>query len=108
MLLRVTMDDVTYRRFLDPTHRAFIPDFETYIEVERPDGKIVPMALTKQMVIFCVERRKAWRQLQSRAGVVNNEYRAQQALLKKVDAGEIGSTSSGRTPGRSTKPSWPS
>jgi pyruvate-ferredoxin/flavodoxin oxidoreductase len=90
ILLRITMDDVTHRRFLNPEHRSFIPDFETYIEVERPDGKIVPMALTKQMVIFCVERRKAWRQLQSRSGVVNNEYRAQQALLKKVDGGEIG------------------
>lgn len=38
---------------------------------------------------LCVERRKAWRQLQSRAGIENKQYQAQQALLAKVDAGEI-------------------
>jgi pyruvate-ferredoxin/flavodoxin oxidoreductase len=36
-----------------------------------------------------VERRKAWRMLQSKAGVVNKDYLAQKALLKKIDAGEI-------------------
>jgi hypothetical protein len=41
------------------------------------------------MVLFCVERRKAWRLLQSRAGVHNQDYQAQRALLKRVDAGEI-------------------
>jgi pyruvate-ferredoxin/flavodoxin oxidoreductase len=41
------------------------------------------------MVLFCVERRKAWRLLQSRAGIVNLQHKAQQALLAKVDRGEI-------------------
>ena len=41
------------------------------------------------MVLFAVERRKAWRMLQSKAGVVNKDYLAQKALLKKVDGGEI-------------------
>ena len=40
-------------------------------------------------MIFCVERRKAWRLLQSKAGVENADYKAQRELLKKVDAGEI-------------------
>jgi pyruvate-ferredoxin/flavodoxin oxidoreductase len=41
------------------------------------------------MVLFAVERRKAWRMLQSKAGVVNKDYLAQKNLLKKVDAGEL-------------------
>ena len=36
-----------------------------------------------------VERRKAWRMLQSKAGVENQDYLAQKNLLKKVDAGEV-------------------
>jgi len=39
--------------------------------------------------MFCVERRKAWRMLQSKAGIVNKEYAAQRALLADVDAGKI-------------------
>ena len=46
-------------------------------------------AVSRQMVLFAVERRKAWRMLQSKAGVPNQDYTAQRALLKKVDAGEI-------------------
>jgi pyruvate-ferredoxin/flavodoxin oxidoreductase len=38
--------------------------------------------------MFCVERRKAWRMLQSKAGIVNKEYAAQRALLAEVDAGK--------------------
>jgi hypothetical protein len=40
-------------------------------------------------VLFCVERRKAWRLLQSKAGIENREYKAQRALLADVDAGKI-------------------
>jgi hypothetical protein len=40
-------------------------------------------------VLFCVERRKAWRMLQSKAGLENREYKAQRALLADVDAGKI-------------------
>ena len=41
------------------------------------------------MVLFAVERRKAWRMIQSRAGVVNKDYLAQKALLKRIDSGEL-------------------
>ena len=33
MLVRITQQDVVYRRYLDPKHRAFIPDFGVYIKV---------------------------------------------------------------------------
>jgi pyruvate-ferredoxin/flavodoxin oxidoreductase len=39
--------------------------------------------------MFCVERRKAWRMLQSKAGIVNKEYAAQKAILADVDSGKI-------------------
>ncbi|MHC4711485.1 MAG: thiamine pyrophosphate-dependent enzyme, partial [Planctomycetota bacterium] len=89
MLVRITQDDVVHHRYLDPDHRAYTPDFEVCIQAEREDNKIVNLALSRQMVLFCTERRKAWRLLQSKAGIVNNAYKAQQALLKKVDEGEI-------------------
>ncbi len=41
------------------------------------------------MVLFCVERRKAWRLMQSRVGVINPDYEAQKAVravLQKEDA----------------------
>jgi pyruvate-ferredoxin/flavodoxin oxidoreductase len=41
------------------------------------------------MVLLCVERRKAWRLLQSRAGVDNREYRAQRVLLNRLAGGEL-------------------
>jgi pyruvate-ferredoxin/flavodoxin oxidoreductase len=41
------------------------------------------------MVLFAVERRKAWRMLQSKAGVVNKDYAAQKAFLAKLDKGEL-------------------
>ena len=46
-------------------------------------------AVSRQMVLFAVERRKAWRMLQSKAGVVNKDYLAQKALLKKLDEGKL-------------------
>jgi len=36
-----------------------------------------------------VERRKAWRMLQSKAGIENKEYKAQRAILADVDGGKI-------------------
>jgi pyruvate-ferredoxin/flavodoxin oxidoreductase len=89
MLLRITQDDVVHHRYRDPDHRSYTPDFEVCIQVDRDDGKIVNLALSRQMVLFCVERRKAWRLLQSKAGIVNKQLKAQQTLLKKVDEGEI-------------------
>ena len=88
MLVRITQQDVVYRRYLQPGHRAFIPDFGVYIQYEE-NGKIEYRALSRQLVMFCVERRKAWRMLQSKAGVQNKEYAAQKAILADVDAGKL-------------------
>jgi len=88
MLVRITQQDVVYRYYLNPQHRAFIPDYGVYIEVEN-EGKTTYYALSRQLVMFCVERRKAWRMLQSKAGVVNREYVAQKAILADVAAGKI-------------------
>jgi len=88
MLVRITQQDVVYRRYLTPGHRAFIPDFGVYITWEE-NGKTEYRALSRQLVMFCVERRKAWRMLQSKAGIVNKEYAAQKAILADVDAGKI-------------------
>ena len=94
MLVRITQQDVVYRRYLTPGHRAFIPDFGVYITVEEAGktgekGKTTYYALSRQLVMFCVERRKAWRMLQSKAGIVNKEYAAQRDLLAEVDSGKL-------------------
>ena len=47
------------------------------------------MSISRQLVLFCVERRKAWRLLQSKAGIVNKDYAAQRTLLADVDAGKV-------------------
>jgi len=88
MLVRITQQDVVYRHYLNPEHRAFIPDFGTYITVEDA-GKTIFYSLSRQLVMFCTERRKAWRMLQSKAGIVNKEYAAQRELLAEVDAGKL-------------------
>jgi pyruvate-ferredoxin/flavodoxin oxidoreductase len=88
MLVRITQQDVVYRRYVQPGHRAFIPDFGVYITFDQ-DGKTEYRALSRQLVMFCVERRKAWRMLQSKAGIVNKEYQAQKAILAEVDAGKL-------------------
>jgi len=88
MLVRVTQQDMVYRRYVDPKHRAYIPDFGVYITLDQ-DGKTEYRALSRQLVMFCVERRKSWRMLQSKAGVVNKEYLAQKAILAEVDAGKL-------------------
>jgi pyruvate-ferredoxin/flavodoxin oxidoreductase len=89
MLVRITQQDVVYRRYLVPNHRSYIPDFGVSIKVSGANGTIEYRALSRQLVLFCVERRKAWRMLQSKAGVDNREYKAQRALLADVDAGRI-------------------
>jgi pyruvate-ferredoxin/flavodoxin oxidoreductase len=88
MLVFITQDDVIYRRVFDKNHRSHVPNFGVYIKAE-VDGKLRYYAVSRQMVLFAVERRKAWRMLQSRAGLVNKDYLTQRNLLKKVDAGEI-------------------
>ena len=66
-----------------------MPDFGVYIKVQGDNGDIEYRSLSRQLVLFCVERRKAWRMLQSKAGIENREYKAQRALLADVDAGKI-------------------
>ena len=88
MLVRLTQNDVVYRRHLDPAHRAYVPDFGVFIKVQIGD-KVEHRAISRQLVLFCVERRKAWRLLQSKAGIVNRDYKAQRAILADVDAGRI-------------------
>ena len=89
MLVRITQQDVVYRRYLVAGHRSFVPDFGVYIRVQESNGKVEFRLLSRQLVLFCVERRKAWRMLQSKAGIENREYKAQRALLADVDAGKI-------------------
>jgi len=88
MLALITQDDVIQRRIFQPGHRSNVPNFGCYIKAEI-NGKFKFYAVTRQMVLFAVERRKAWRMLQSKAGVVNKDYLAQKAFLAKLDKGEI-------------------
>jgi pyruvate-ferredoxin/flavodoxin oxidoreductase len=88
MLVFITQDDVVHRRMFNQGHRTWVPNFGVYIKAEI-NGKIKYYAVSRQMVLFAVERRKAWRMLQSKAGVVNKDYLAQKALLKKIDGGQL-------------------
>ena len=88
MLALITQDDVIQRRIFQPGHRSNVPNFGCYIKAD-VNGKLKYFSVTRQMVLFAVERRKAWRMLQSKAGVVNKDYLAQKAFLAKVDKGEI-------------------
>jgi pyruvate-ferredoxin/flavodoxin oxidoreductase len=89
MLVRITQQDAVYRRCLIPEHRAYVPDFGVYIKLQGTNGDAEYRAISRQLVLFCVERRKAWRMLQSKAGVENKEYKAQRSILADVDAGKI-------------------
>jgi pyruvate-ferredoxin/flavodoxin oxidoreductase len=89
MLVRITQQDVVYRRHLDRNHRSYVPDFGVYITVPGSNGHVEYRAISRQLVLFCVERRKAWRMLQSKAGIENREYKAQKAVLAEVDAGRV-------------------
>ena len=88
MLTCIAQNDVVNRRVFEEGHRAFVPDYGVYIIAE-VGGKKKHIAVSRQVVLFCVERRKAWRMLQSKAGVENKDYAAQRALLAKVDKGDI-------------------
>ncbi len=84
----ITQDDVVNRRIFDENHRSYVPDFGVLIEAE-VGGKRKHFLISRQTVLFCVERRKAWRMLQSKAGRDNKDYLAQKSLLAKVDRGDI-------------------
>jgi pyruvate-ferredoxin/flavodoxin oxidoreductase len=80
---------VVYRRYLLPEHRSYVPDFGVTIKVQGAKADVEYRAISRQLVLFCVERRKAWRMLQSNAGIVNKDYAAQRSILAEVDAGKI-------------------
>ena len=89
LILRITQKDITYRNFLDPSHRSFIPQKGVYVDLIGKGGKKKRMGISRMMVLFTVERRKNWRRLQDKAGIINKDYQAQKLLLKKFDANEI-------------------
>jgi len=60
-----------------------------YMKVNGKDDMPEYRLLSRQLVLFCVERRKAWRLLQSKVGLVNKDYVAQRELLADVDGGRI-------------------
>ena len=85
----VTQDDVVKRRYLDPESTCYVPDWGVYTESEDDKGRPFYAVMSRQMVLFCIERRKAWRMLQSKAGVQNKDYLAQRELLEQLEKGEI-------------------
>ena len=89
MLVRITQQDVVYRRHLIRAHRSYVPDFGVCIKIQGSNGDAEYRAISRQLVLFCVERRKAWRMLQSKAGIENREYHAQRLILADVDAGRL-------------------
>ncbi len=89
MLVRITQQDSVYRRYLVRAHRSYVPDFGVYIRLQGSNGDVEYRSISRHLVLFCVERRKAWRMLQSKAGIENREYKAQRSILADVDAGRI-------------------
>ncbi len=85
----ITQNDVVHRRFLDKTHRSYVPVWGVFTVDYAEDGSPVYHILSRQMVLFCVERRKSWRLLQSRAGIENKDYLEQKELLAKLDGDEM-------------------
>jgi pyruvate-ferredoxin/flavodoxin oxidoreductase len=89
LLALVAQNDVTHRYFQDPEHRAFIPEEGSWMRVQGPDGRLTPIGISRQLVLFCVERRKSWRMLQSKAGIRNLEQAAQARLITEYEQGKI-------------------
>ncbi len=90
LVLRITQKDVLSRKYLDPAHRSYTPIRGVYIDIVNPQtGVRKKMGVSRQMVLFTVERRKNWRRLQSRAGLENKDYTAQKTLLQSFEKGEV-------------------
>ena len=88
ILILITQQDVIYRRVFDKEHHSYIPDWGVYFKAE-VKGNLKYFSVSRQMVIFHVERRKSWRMLQSRAGITNEDYSAQKILLEKLNKGDL-------------------
>lgn len=82
MLACITQDDVIQRHVFDESHRSFAPNFGCFIKAEE-NGEMKHYAVSRQMILFAVERRKAWRMLQSKAGILNKDYLAQKEALSQ-------------------------
>src|SRR5208282_2415922 len=54
MLVRITQQDVVYRRYLLPEHRSYVPDFGVYIKVPGAKGDVEYRAISRQLVLFSV------------------------------------------------------
>ncbi len=76
----ISFQDIVNRRYLQPNHRSFIPKDSIYAKMEI-NGSFVPVGLSRQMVLFVLERRKNWRTLQSMLGIENEDYAAQREYL---------------------------
>lgn len=85
----LTQNDVVHRHYLDANHRSYVPQRGVYTIDYTDDGSPVYHVLSRQMVLFCVERRKSWRILQSRAGIINKDYTDQKMLLAQLDNDEL-------------------
>lgn len=88
ILTLLSQQDVVYRRVFDRNHHAYVPDWGVYFKIDIK-GKFKYYAISRQMVLFHVERRKSWRMLQSRAGIHNIDYAAQKVLLNKLSNGDL-------------------
>lgn len=82
LLSRITQDDVTYRRFLDPKADCYIPDKGVYVQLIDQNGELKPKGISRHLVLFAIERRKNWRKLQARAGLQNKDYENQKKPIK--------------------------
>ncbi len=89
LLPRITQNDVVRRRYTDPSHRSFIPADGSWTRVLGDDGQLHPVGISRHMVLFCVERRKNWRMLQSKAGLGNIDRAAQFRLLRELESGAL-------------------
>ena len=86
----VTQNDVINRNVFDVEHLSFVPDFGVTIETEDEEGNVRTLLLSRLMVLFCVERRRSWRMLQSRAGITNVDYEAQKSVRATLETDEFG------------------
>src|SRR4029078_7430325 len=50
MLIRITQQDVVYRRDLVADHRSYVPDFGVYIKIQGTNGDVEYRALSRQLV----------------------------------------------------------
>ena len=89
MRVRITQQDVVYRRYRFPNTARTSPTSASTSKSRERTATLEYRAISRQLVLFCVERRKAWRMLQSKAGIVNKDYAAQRSILADVHANKI-------------------